>query len=395
METSSTSAFFFALRRISIFPPKCSLPLLLVCLGGFAPAGSSAAAELAAPPRERLDRANLLEFRNANGVVLPVRSVAEWRERRAEILAGAQAVMGRLPGPEKRIPLDVLIEEEKDFGDYVRRRITYASEPGSRTPAHLFLPKSLLEDDAGDPSPGVLCLMGTGGHKLEDVPPGPDIGGNLQDGEALARRGLVAIAPAYPSLGFGSRSGLSVDYDPDLRQLGYESGTMKAIWDNLRALDLLAELPGVKKSGFGAIGHSLGGHNSIYTAAFDDRIRVVVSSCGFDSFLDYRPTAWQPGKGWAQDRYMPKILDYAREDIPFDFHELVGALAPRPLFVNAPVGDSNFHWQSVDRVVAAGVQIYRLYNVPDLLRVFHPDAGHDFPGEIREASYDWMEQFLR
>src|SRR5690606_14166465 len=161
---------------------------------------------------------------NEEGEIVPVRSVADWHRRRAEILAGAQAVMGALPGPEKRIPLDVQIEEEKDFGDYVRRRITYASEPGSRTPAHLFIPKGAVDGDGSDPRPGVLCLMGTGGHKLEDVPPGPGIGGNLQDGEALARRGLVAIAPAYPSLGFGSRSGLDIPYDPDLRRLGYESG---------------------------------------------------------------------------------------------------------------------------------------------------------------------------
>lgn len=346
-------------------------------------------------PDKRLDRANLLEFRNEKDEILPVRSVADWRKRRAEILAGAQAVMGPLPGPEKRIPLDVRIEDEKDFGDYIRQRITYASEPGSRTPAHLFLPKEVADGDGSDVRPGVLCLMGTGGHKHEDIPPGPEIGGNLQDAESLARRGLVAIAPAYPSLGFGSRSGIDVPYDPDLRQLGYESGTMKAIWDNLRALDLLSELPYVKKGGFGAIGHSLGGHNSIFAAAFDDRIKVIVASCGFDSFLDYRPTAWEIGKGWAQDRYMPKILDYAREDIPFDFHELVGALAPRAVFVNAPVGDTNFHWQSVDRVAAAASQVYRLYSVPDLIRVVHPDAGHDFPEEIRESAYDWIEQFLR
>lgn len=372
---------------------SASLAFRTALLLGLAAGALARAADPSPPPR--LDRANLLEFRNEEGEVVPVRSAADWRKRRAEILAGAQAVMGPLPGPEKRIPLDVQIEEEKDFGDYLRRRVTYASEPGSRTPAHLFLPKDLIEGKAPGPRPGVLCLMGTGGHKHEDIPPGPDIGGNLQDGEALAKRGLVAIAPAYPSLGFGSRSGLDVEYDPDLGQLGYESGTMKAIWDNLRALDLLAELPGVKKGGFGAIGHSLGGHNSIYSAVFDDRIRVVVSSCGFDSFLDYRPTAWAPGKGWAQDRYMPKILDYAREDIPFDFHELIGALAPRPLFVNAPVGDANFHWRSVDRVAAAGAQIYRLHRVPDLIQVVHPDAGHDFPPDIREAAYDWIEQFLR
>ena len=47
---------------------------------------------------------------------MPVRSVADWLKRRAEILAGMQAVMGRLPGREKRCPLDMKVEEEVDCG---------------------------------------------------------------------------------------------------------------------------------------------------------------------------------------------------------------------------------------------------------------------------------------
>jgi hypothetical protein len=36
----------------------------------------------------------------------------------------------------------------------------------------------------------------------------------------------------------------------------------------------------------GCIGHSLGGHNSLFTAVFDSRIKIVVTSCGFDAFRD-------------------------------------------------------------------------------------------------------------
>ena len=93
----------------------------------------------------------------------------------------------------------------------------------------------------------------------------------------LAERGYVVLAPAYP---------LMAGYQPDLDRLGYRSGTMKAIWDNIRGLDLLESLPMVKKAEFGAVGHSLGGHNAIYTAVFDQRIKVVVSSCGFVQVSD-------------------------------------------------------------------------------------------------------------
>ncbi|MBI4624556.1 MAG: alpha/beta hydrolase [Verrucomicrobia bacterium] len=340
---------------------------------------------------ERLDRNNLLVFRDASGAPAPVRSVRDWLARRAEILAGAHAVMGPLPGRSKRVPLDMKVDEEVDCGSYVRRAITYLAEPESRVPAYLLIPKAVLDGSAGAPRPGVLCLMGTNRDLGSKVVVG--LGGTTQAainrgyGQDLVEKGYVIIAPYYPFMG---------NYRPELKKLGYQSGTMKAIWDNIRAIDLMAAIPGVKQGGYGAIGHSLGGHNAIYTALFDERISVIVSSCGFDSYLDYRDaSAWRPGQGWTQELYMPKLLDTPRAEIPFDFHELIGALAPRPFFVNAPVGDSNFKWQSVDRVVAAAAQIYRLYEVPALIRVEHPDSAHDFPPAVKELAYAWLDRALQ
>src|SRR5213078_1093011 len=187
-------------------------------------------------------------------------------------------------------------------------------------------------------------------------------------GQELAERGFVVIVPPYPHLG---------DYKPDLKGLGYQSGTMKAIWDNVRALDVLDAMPGVSRTGYGAIGHSLGGHNSIYTAVFDDRIKAIVSSCGFDSYLDYyegNPKNWDPEKGWCQTRYMRKLADYKGRlaDIPFDFHELIGALAPRHVFIIAPTKDSNFRADSVDRIALAARPVFKLLGGDDRLHVEHP-----------------------
>jgi hypothetical protein len=152
--------------------------------------------------------------------------------------------------------------------------------------------------------------------------------------------------------------------------------------------------------GFGAIGHSLGGHNAIYTAVFDTRIIVVVSSCGFDSFLHYYHEAednWYFGKGWCQIRYMPRLSNYRGklEAIPFDFHELLGALAPRPLFVNAPLHDSNFQWKSVDECAAAARPVYELLDGKGNLIMKHPDCGHDFPEDLRAEAYRVIDSVLR
>jgi hypothetical protein len=170
------------------------------------------------------------------------------------------------------------------------------------------------------------------------------------------------------------------------------SGTMKAIWDNMRGLDLLESLPYVRPGRLGAIGHSLGGHNSIYTAAFDERIKVVVSSCGFDSYRDYMNGNIT---GWTSERYMPRLKNYPLAGLPFDFHDILAALAPRAVFVSAPVGDSNFKWRSVDDVAAAARPIFVMYGRSENLRVEHPDCGHLFPPEMRQAAYVVMDRELK
>ncbi|HUG89908.1 MAG TPA: hypothetical protein VML55_03680, partial [Planctomycetaceae bacterium] len=324
-------------------------------------------------PEPRLPRDRLLVYRGADGGVQPVRSVEDWLKRRDEIVRGMQAVMGRLPGDEKRCPLDVQVEEEVDCGSYVRRLITYASEPASRVPAYLLVPKAALEPGAA-PRPAILCLHGTNNVVGHGVVVGLGDQPNRGYAAELAERGYVTLAPNYPLL---------AKYQPDLAALGWESGTLKAVWDNIRGLDLLESLPYVKRGAFGAIGHSLGGHNSVYTSVFDPRIQVVVSSCGLDSYLDYYDgdeRVWQAEKGWTQTRYMPKLADYRGrlEEIPFDFHELIGALAPRHVLIIAPLHDSNFRAASVDRVAAAARPVFELYGHAKRLRVEHPDCAHDF-----------------
>jgi dienelactone hydrolase len=346
-------------------------------LGALFPPGAPATAE------QRLDRDDLLSFHDESGTVQRVRTVAEWQKRRTEILAGMTHIMGPLPGPEKRCPLDVKVEDEADAGEYVRRKITYASEPGGRAQAYLLVPKAAL--DGRRRFPAVLCLHPTNNTVGNRTVTEPGIASNRAYAHELATRGYVTLAPAYPHL---------ADYRPDLKRLGYASGTMKAVWDNIRGIDLLESLPFVQPGAFGTIGHSLGGHNSVFTAVFDERIKVIVSSCGLDSFLDYYGGNI---KGWTQERYMPRLADYMTRvaDVPFDFQELIGALAPRRVFISAPLQDSNFKWRSVDRIAKAAAPVFKLLGTEKDLRVVHPDCPHDFPPEIREQAYAWIDSVLK
>jgi pimeloyl-ACP methyl ester carboxylesterase len=169
---------------------------------------------------------------------------------------------------------------------------------------------------------------------------------------------------------------------------------MKAIWNNIRAIDVLEAMPEVDRDRIGAIGHSLGGHNALFTAAFEQRIRAVVTSCGFTAFHHY-----YGGKlaGWTSSRYMPRIRDVYENDpdqVPFDFYEVLAAIAPRGVYINAPLGDSNFDVAGVRKVVEQVGGVYRLLEAGEQLRAVYPDSGHDFPPAVRTEAYDWLDQVL-
>jgi hypothetical protein len=73
---------------------------------------------------------------------------------------------------------------------------------------------------------------------------------------------------------------------------------------------------------------------------------------------------------------------------------MIGALAPRHTFIVAPTKDSNFRMDSVDRIVAAARPVFKLFGHEDRLKVEHPDCGHDFPPEMREAAYKLFDAVL-
>lgn len=312
----------------------------------------------------------------------PIASALDVGFRRRQIQRQMELVMGPLPTSERRVPLDVKIESAEATEKYTRIKLTYASERGDRVPAWLLVPKDLQRT-----APAMLCLHPTHFELGKDQLLG--LGGKVSRFYAheLAEHGMVCLVPDYP--GFGAYK-----YDFQTQGRDYASGTMKAIWNNVRGLDLLESLPCVKADSIGCIGHSLGGHNSLYTAAFDVRIRAVMSSCGFNAFEDYYGGNL---KGWTSDRYMPRIASQYGSDpkrMPFDFPEVLAAIAPRPLFVNAPLHDSNFAVAGVRKCQAAVEPVYQLLGMGDAVAFVYPDAEHDFPDEVRQQTYAWFEKQL-
>lgn len=160
-------------------------------------------------------------------------------------------------------------------------------------------------------------------------------------------------------------------------------------------MDLLQTLPEVDGTRIGVIGHSLGGHNALFLAAFDERVKAVVSSCGFNAFPRY---AGGDLTGWSHAGYMPRIATLYGKDpkrMPFDFPDVLASVAPRAVFVNAPLGDDNFPVKGVEDCEAAARPVFELLGAAGKLRVEYPDCGHDFPPAIRNAAYQWLDAVLK
>ncbi len=312
----------------------------------------------------------------------PIQTPLDHGIRRKHALLQMEQAMGEFPEPSFRCDLDVQIVSVDETERYHRIKLTYVPDPSDRVPAYLLIPKELK-----GPASAILCLHPT--HFELGKAQLLGLGGKVSRWYAheLAERGFVCLVPDYP--GFAD---YKYDFDANTDRFG--SGTMKAIWNNVRGVDLLETLPCVNRDRIGAIGHSLGGHNSLYSAAFDQRIRCAVTSCGFNAFEDYYGGNL---KGWSSSRYMPRIEKLFQCDpklMPFNFPEVLAAIAPRGLFVCAPVNDANFAVVGVKKCEASVKPLYSLLGAEKKCVFEYPDAEHDFPDESRQRAYVWLEEQL-
>ena len=300
-----------------------------------------------------------------------------------------EAIMGPLPCLVDLPAMNIQYRDSFKTANYTRFNISFTVAENEELPAYLYLPAGFRQEKY----PAMLVLHSTGdiGKKIVDGQ------GNLENraiAKELAERGYVVIAPDYPS--FGDLK------DYDFEKDRYESGTMKGIFNHIRCVDLLQSLKQVDPDRIGVIGHSLGGHNAMFAAAFDSRLKVVISSCGWTQFeyYDIGPSSNQYGGKlgpWAQDRYMPLFktkYQLKQDKIPFNFDQIIASLAPRIFISNSPLHDLNFDVKGVREGIKKASAVYKDMGVKDNLKVFYPDAAHDFPPSVRVEIYQLIDQIF-
>lgn len=334
-------------------------------------------------PKNTLESPLVLEAESQN----PLRTLDQWEQKQESWKNNMASIMGTLPSRDHLKSPEINYLDSTVEDNYTKHHISFASDERNEVTAFLYIPHTIKVK-----APAMLVLHSTG-----------DLGKKIVDGQGplenralaseLAERGYVVIAPDYPSFG--------EQMDHDFSTDGFASGTILAIWNHMRCVDALTDMNEVDADRIGVIGHSLGGHNALFVAAHDPRLKAVVTSCGWTPF-DYYDIGEAGIKNyggrlgpWSQDRYMPAIKKLLPDaDLPFDFTHVIATIAPRPVFTNAPLQDSNFSVKGVKAGIAELQPVYNWLGFPDNLIVKYPDANHDFPETTRKEAYSFLDDYF-
>ena len=323
---------------------------------------------------------NLLVYYDANDLFQPVTKPEHFETKRQQIIDGMLKGMGRLPERPQRSSFedfDIHVVNTQVRGRYTKKTIHFEAAEGEVVHAFLYEP---LDKSAGKTRPGIVGMHPTGAAGKGCFESWPLCNFPIE----LAMMGYVVIVPDYPDFGDSK----PYDFDADR----YESGTIKGVFNHMTCVDLLQRHPDVDPAKIGTIGHSLGGHNAMFLAAFDDRVKIAVSSCGWTPFEFYETKKGRL-KTWALPTYMPPLEAIYHSDhtkFPFDFHEVAAAIAPRVFFSSSPTGDGVFPGWGPKAAESQIRDFYRARGAEQAFQFHQPLAQHRFPWDTRQAAYRAM-----
>lgn len=313
----------------------------------------------------------------------------DWDAKQASINAEWLAYIGGIPDA---VPIELELLSETDEGDHIRQHVRYATAYDDVVTAFILKPAD-IPDDAR--LPAVLALHPTNIQGKYDVAMA-DGKKNRTYGIELVKRGYVVLAPDALTAGERIYPGLDHFHDqPFYDQHPQWTTVAKNITDHRQGIDVLQSLDCVDGERIGVIGHSFGAYNAYFLGGVDDRIKAIVSSCGVSPFYgDDHPTHWGV-RDWYT--HLPKVTEeLSQGQVPFDFHEIIALAAPKPYFNYAGQSDRIFpHWHGVASCMKHIYDLYLWLGEEEKFRSYLGAAGHDFPVEMRELAYSFLDRWLK
>jgi cephalosporin-C deacetylase-like acetyl esterase len=206
---------------------------------------------------------------------------------------------------------------------------------------------------------------------------------------ALAQAGYAVLA--FDQSGFGSRqieAAAFYNKYPRWSQMGH------MVDDTRAAIDALSKDAQVDAGRIYLFGYSMGANLALYTAVLDPRVKGVVSLNGFTPM---RTDTEDKGAGgiaryFREHDLLPRMGAFAGKEarLPYDYDELIAAIAPRPVYVLSPRFDRDASPADVKFAVEQAKKIYGLYNAADKLILDEPWDYNRLPLETQDRVIKWM-----
>ena len=349
--TALGGAAFFARPHLAAEPPTKDVPWL---------------AEIQKPPA-------VLPANAPQLADLKITTLDAWKNQRVELRKWWLDFLGPMPAERKAAPKLEVLEEDRPEG-VIRQLVRYEVEPGLPTEAYLLKPATQQGK-----APGIAVFHSTVEYSIRQ-PAGLEGPPEKHFGLRYARKGCVCFCPRnylWPKTQGIAAQGEANKY---LARVKGSKGMAKMLYDALVAVDILASLPQVDAARIGSVGHSLGAKETLYLAAFDERVKATVSSEG---------GVGTKFSNWEADWYLGKSIQ--EQTFTHEQHELLALAAPRPfLLVGGNSADGDRGWP----FIAAALPIYELYGKPARLGQFNHGKGHAVPPEAEQKIEEWLLTYL-
>jgi dienelactone hydrolase len=208
---------------------------------------------------------------------------------------------------------------------------------------------------------------------------------------ALVQQGYAVLA--YDQSGFGSRL---TETGPFYERYPHWSHLGRMVEDAEAAVDALEKDDLVDTSHIYLFGYSIGGTVALYTAALDQRVSGVVSAAGFTPMRT--DTAATGTGGIARLAYVKDILPRLgffvghEAQVPYDFDDVIGMIAPRPVYVLNPLLDRDDTASDVEAAVKRASKVYALYGAPDKLMISSPWDYNRLTNDEQDTAIKWLTE---
>lgn len=205
--------------------------------------------------------------------------------------------------------------------------------------------------------------------------------------EDLVKKGFAVFA--YDMIGFGTRQEEGRHFYqryPDWSKMG------KMVTDVIGAVDALTNMDIVDDQRIYATGYSLGSVVGLYATALDKRIAGLASISGFTPMRSGDKNQQHLEELSSEQMLLPRLGLFREhpDKIPYDYEDVLAAIAPRPVLVIAPQYNQEADPVAIQSAVQKATKIYEIFDKQNGIDLSMPPDYNQFSPEMRQQVINWL-----